>query len=114
MKLFPVVTLFALAALAALPIAAAEPAAQPAVIEVEALAPDSGNCNPLAGTLLPPWQSDVGTALGIPEPTPQHCTDCCSPAERAACLESCPDGCFCHWVCLDCNAHVCDCEVVQC
>jgi hypothetical protein len=105
-----------LAVLFALPAAADEPASMAAAPEAPAVAAgETGACAGATGTaavLLAASQGNLAPALGIPEPSPQHCTDCCPFLFVQQCRQNCPPGCHCVAKCLDCNSHICRCEQI--
>lgn len=108
--------LVALAILFALPAVAEDAAPAVAAPETPTIADaEPGACTGAAATaaaVLAASQGDLPRTLGLPEPTPQHCTDCCTLADRQACKQNCPGGCFCFVSCLDCNTHWCVCDEI--
>lgn len=108
--------LAALAILFALPAAAEEAApavaapGAPAAAAASAAEVPSACVPGTAAVLLASSDGNLAPALGIPEPSPQHCTDCCPFTFVQQCRQNCPSGCVCNARCLDCNTHWCECE----
>jgi hypothetical protein len=102
--------LVALAILFALPAAAAPEAPAPAV--ASATEEPSACVSGTAAVLLASSDGNVAPAFGIPEPSPQHCTDCCPFLFVQQCRQNCPPGCHCVAKCVDCNSHICRCEQI--
>ena len=114
MRLFAIVVLFVLVVFggpAVAQVATEERIETPAVA-----AAGSEDCreptNSLESVVLEPWNGDLTRALGIPEPQPQHCDDCCTQEDWDNCRESCPPFSHCYPLCIDCNTHICVCQEV--